>query len=332
MVVPRSGGWELQAGETVVSSMPRVEERARAHFNHEITFYAGPEDHARSVLPFIREGIGLHEPVMVALLPERIAELRAALGSTASQVDFVDMTEIGANPARIIPEWRRFLRDNDDRGPVRGVGEPVWPGLRDVEIAEAELHESLLNLAFDGGPGWRLLCPYDSTTLSPQILEEALRNHPVVPEDFGGRATQPTSGQARLAFATRLPPTPPEALRVAFGTGDLSAVRGIVHSAVEASPLSVDAGDDLVLAAHEVATNSVLHGGGQGTMLIWDDADSFVIEVRDDGFIDDPLVGRGLPDLLPEHGRGIWMANRLCDLVQVRSGEEGTQVRLYAWL
>jgi hypothetical protein len=43
-------------------------------------------------------------------------------------------------------------------------------------------------------------------------------------------------------------------------------------------------------------------------------------------------VGRNLLDLASEHGRGIWMANQLCDLVQVRSGGHGTQVRLYAWL
>ena len=27
--------------------------------------------------------------------------------------------------------------------------------------------------------------------------------------------------------------------------------------------------------------------------------------------------------------RGLWLANRLCDLVQVRSGEQGTVVRLH---
>jgi anti-sigma regulatory factor (Ser/Thr protein kinase) len=57
-----------------------------------------------------------------------------------------------------------------------------------------------------------------------------------------------------------------------------------------------------------------------------------VVEIRDSGRIDDPLVGRGTVDLTSEHGRGIWMANQLCDLVQVRSTGGGTQVRLYAWL
>ena len=314
---------------TVVRLMSQMFENSRAHFNHEVTFYAGPEDHARSVLPFIREGIALHEPVMVALTPERIAELEEALGNAASEVEFVDMTELGANPACIIPEWRRFLRDRGADGSVRGVGEPAWPGRRDVEFVEAELHESLLNLAFDDGPAWRLLCPYDYTALPPQILEEALRIHPVVHD---GR-TMPRPIQAdEQVFTADLSSPPAGAMHIDFGPNDLTVVRGIVRRALDCSTLSNEAAEDLLLAAHEVAANSVLHGGGHGLMRIWDEADALVIDVRDDGLIADPLVGHGYPDVLPESGRGIWMANRLCDLVQVRSGRDGTQVRLHAWL
>lgn len=326
------GGLSAGVREPVVSLMFEVAEPAQETFNHEVMFYAGADDHARSVLPYIREGIARHEPVLVALPPERLRPIERALGVDASLVDFLDMAKIGANPACIIPEWRRFLRDHSDRGPVRGVGEPAWPGRREAELAEAELHESLLNLAFEHGPEWRLLCPYDATALPPEILEEALRTHPVV-HDRSQALGVPYAGaqHAQHAFATGLPDAPDDAIRIDFGADDLTVVRGIVRRVVQAARLGADEGDDLVLAAHEVATNSVLHGGGGGAMLIWDDADALVVEVCDDGIINDPLVGRGLPDLLPEHGRGIWMANRLCDLVQVRSGADGTQVRLHAW-
>ncbi len=328
----RTQGAGCGGREPVVSLMSRVDELSRAKFDHEVTFYAGPADHARSVLPFIREGIARHEPVMVALPLERLSPIEAALGAEALLVELVDMAEIGANPACIIPEWRRFLRDHGDHGPVRGVGEPAWKGRREVELAEAELHESLLNLAFENGPEWRLLCPYDATALSPEVLEEALRTHPHVPaEQLASAVPYAGSEHAQHTFATGLPPAPADAVRIEFGADDLTVVRGIVRRVVEAARMGIDSGEDLVLAAHEVATNSVQHGGGSGSMLIWDDADALVVEVCDGGVIDDPLVGRGLPDSLPESGRGIWMANRLCDLVQVRSGAEGTQVRLHAW-
>jgi hypothetical protein len=44
--------------------------------------------------------------------------------------------------------------------------------------------------------------------------------------------------------------------------------------------------------------------------------------------LEDPLVGRERP--APEWitGRGLWMANQLCDLVQIRSLPDGNVVRL----
>ena len=50
--------------------------------------------------------------------------------------------------------------------------------------------------------------------------------------------------------------------------------------------------------------------------------------MRDDGRIEDPLVGRERPRPDQANGRGLWIANQLCDLVQVRSGHDGTEVRL----
>ena len=306
--------------------------RASRRFVHEVTFYAGPEDHTRAVLPFVEEGLARQEPVMVALLPDRLERLRRALGPDSARVQFVDMAELGANPARIIPAWRRFLIEHGDDGPVRGVGEPAWPGRRAVELAEAALHESLLNLAFDPGPGWSLLCPYDLTALPRHVLEEAGRNHPVVRGDNAGTSRYAGHAHAEELFSSALPPPPLSAQHIDFAGGDLALIRDIVARAAQASRLTGDAADDLALAVHELATNSVIHGGGQGSIVMWDEHDALVVEVLDRGRIDDPLVGRNPPHPLGESGRGIWMANQLCDFVQVRSGEWGTQVRLRSWL
>jgi len=72
------------------------------------------------------------------------------------------MRVLERNPARIIPAWRRFLdRQGGDRRSVRGIGEPIWSGREEQELTECQRHESLLNVAFDHGQAWRLLCPYD---------------------------------------------------------------------------------------------------------------------------------------------------------------------------
>jgi anti-sigma regulatory factor (Ser/Thr protein kinase) len=83
-----------------------------------------------------------------------------------------------------------------------------------------------------------------------------------------------------------------------------------------------------VFAANEIATNSLLHGGGQGTARVWREDGVVVVEVTDGGHIDHPLVGRQRPDTLTDHGRGMWLVNQLCDLVQIASTPSGTAVRV----
>lgn len=299
-------------------------------FSHEALFYRGIEDMVATVGPFVREGVDLGEPVLVAMLPDRTRALREGLGAAAREVTFLDMEEAGRNPARIIPAWRHFLDSVPDDRTVRGVGEPVWAGRRDVEIDECHLHESLLNVAFDDGPAWRLLCPYDADALSDTVVRDAIRTHPVV---WGERRDVQYAGHAhaRSAFAEPLPPSQFDADEITFTGADLSGLRGIVLRVGLQSGIGRDAAEDITLAAHELATNSVLHAGGGGSLSAWTQPDAFVVEVRDSGRIENPLVGREQGFALAEGGRGIWMANRLCDLVQIRSTSQGTVVRLFTW-
>jgi hypothetical protein len=62
---------------------------------------------------------------------------------------------------------------------------------------------------------------------------------------------------------------------------------------------------------------------------MWEAAGDLVCEVRDDGLIDLPLAGRERPDTDNTGGFGLWIANQLCELVQVRSSRAGSVVRLH---
>jgi anti-sigma regulatory factor (Ser/Thr protein kinase) len=64
-------------------------------------------------------------------------------------------------------------------------------------------------------------------------------------------------------------------------------------------------------------------------MRIWEESSSLVCEVSDAGGIEDPLVGRGKPPADRGSGLGLWLANQLCDLVQIRSFPTGSVVRLH---
>jgi anti-sigma regulatory factor (Ser/Thr protein kinase) len=301
-------------------------------FSHEAFFYADTTEFLDGTTAFVREGLDRDEEVLVAVSGSRFSALREVFGA-APGLGLVDMAEVGANPARIIPTWRAFLDQNLERGrAVRGVGEPIWAGRSESELAECHQHESLLNLAFGDGPAWRLLCPYDVTALPGDVIEAARANHPVL-VDGAGRVPSTTYHPMLATRALRGQPLPPPAeppIELAFSTGELGSVRRLVHRRCVELGIAEDLAEDLILAVDEIAANSLLHGGGRGVLRVWAEPDALVCEVSDEGVIRNPLVGRVRPPLDRVGGRGLWLANQLCDLVQVRSSPAGTVVRLHA--
>jgi len=125
-----------------------------------------------------------------------------------------------------------------------------------------------------------------------------------------------------------LPLPPLRASRIEFGLDDLHDLRAQVAATATAVGLTPPRVSDLVVAASELAANSVLHGGGRGLATIWGGDAAAFVEVADAGRITDPEVGTRRPDPAVEHGRGLYIANQLCDEVTIESGESGTRVRL----
>ena len=305
--------------------------RGAVGFRHEAVFYRGLDDLVTKTVPFIVEGLERGEPVLVAVLPDRIRRLRSALGRDADRVAFLDMGWVGRNPARIMPVWRRFVGDRVKGTPARGIGEPVWAGRAEVEIEECRLHEALLNVAFAEGPSWWLVCPYDVSALPPSVIEDARWSHPVP----GSRGVEDvlcaTHRDARDIFSPPLPPVPRRAREIRFDR-DLTALRRVVRTWALGAGLSHRRSADLALAVNELASDSVLDRDGEGVLRAWSEPGSFIVELTDIGRVDDPLVGRGLGPEATGKGRGVWIANQLCDLVQVRSFETGTVVRIHSRL
>jgi anti-sigma regulatory factor (Ser/Thr protein kinase) len=298
-----------------------------AGFHHEAFFYAGSDDFLDGTATFVEAGLRAGDPVMVALVPERLELLRRALGPDASRVRFADMLELGRNPARIIPAWRRFVDEHAGHARLRGIGEPIWASRGADELAECQRHEALLNVAFEGGRPWSLLCPYDARALSAEVLHEARRSHPFLVEQ-GGTSASPDYVASPAVFDGPLPEPGLVEGELAFDATTLRQARAAV-SAWAAAVLQPSRAADLVLAAHEVAANSVRHGGGSGTLRYWRNGATAVVEVRDAGRFEKVLVGRQQPPLDVEMGRGLWLAHHLCDLVQLRSAPAGSTVRLH---
>jgi anti-sigma regulatory factor (Ser/Thr protein kinase) len=304
-------------------------------FRHEALLYAGEADFVTATTAFIREGLAAGEPVLAVVDGHKIGLLRSALGDAGDDVEFADMAVVGHNPGRILDAWYGFAADHAAAGRgARGIGEPVYPSRSAAELIECQLHETLLNVAFPAQPPWTLLCPYDATALGLDVLAEARRSHPFLRR---GTQTAPSvdyrdDGVDPWHLRDPLPEPPAGGTdELAIDHATLAAARRLVAArAVEAGASRAHAGE-LALAVSELATNSLRHGGGRGTLRLWHDADrgSLVCEVADGGHITDPLVGRRRPTSNQLDGRGLWLVNQLCDLVQLRTSPEGTVVRVH---
>jgi anti-sigma regulatory factor (Ser/Thr protein kinase) len=301
-------------------------------FYHEAVFYSGDDEYLAGMLAEIGYAIDAGGSVLVAVGGQKSGLLREALDDRADAVEFLDMEQLGRNPACIIPVWREFLGDAGP-GPVLGVGEPAWPGRTAAELVECRRHESLLNLAFDDGREWQLLCPFDVDGLEPAVIEDARHTHPHV-VDHGLRAYSERydEPQSVLAWDDSLPPPAHRPAELAFTGRDLALIRTFVADRAHTMGIEDERLSDLVLAVNELATNTMRHGGGRGVLRTWQENGTFLCEVRDTGRIDDPLAGRDRPSPLGSGGRGLWLVNQLCDLVQVRTSHAGNVVRLHMTL
>lgn len=299
-------------------------------FSHEALFYADESEFLLGTIPFLRQGIERGDALLVVEGAEKSALLKGALGEDATSVHFADMADVGANPARIIPAWRQFVDEHGlGRRGLRGIGEPIWAGRSDQEIAECQRHESLLNVAFGRGRSWRLLCPYDTTALPAAVLDEARRSHQYVSERHVALPSPQFRGIEASATVPDSPlsPVPEDAVSMTFTAPDLGRLRDLAGAFARHVGLDAPRTADHVCAVNEVATNSIRHGGGSGTFLIWDAAGEVVSEIRDRGRYDRPLADRERADGTAG-ARGLWLTNQLCDLVQIRRHETGTVVRL----
>ena len=314
----------------------RTGHQVRPHttYRHEAFLYESEEEFLTGTVPFILDGVAAGQPVMVALVPERLQLLRTAVGAESARVSWVDMTELGGNPGRIVPAWRRFVDEHGTPGtPVRGIGEPIWLGRRPAEVEECQLHEALLNLAIEPDTPLWLRCPYDAHSLPPAVVEESLRSHPalVAGGDYRGSTLYGGASHAAAMFAGELP-EPTEVEEREFDRRGVADVRHLVQSRAAALGVSPARRADLALAVTEAANNSIRHGGGRGALRVWHDSGSLTCEVRDDGHIADLLVGRRMPEPTQPSSRGLWLVHQLSDLAQIRSSTRGSTVRMTCWL
>jgi anti-sigma regulatory factor (Ser/Thr protein kinase) len=298
---------------------------------HVALIYRDPAEYAAAVNAFVQTGRTRGEPVFIAVPSAHWQVLgQPPFGdmSDGAAVTLADMEERGRNPARIISAIREFADLYPGRA-VRYVGEPLWPSRTLPEQEEIARLEALLNVAFPDGRV-AMMCAYNASTLPSSAISAARQCHPSVLSGGEERSNPAFNGSYEVASWLDSPlPQPPTGVQELDYDCDLRPLRAFVAAAADSAGLTGVRRTDLVIAASEIGANTLRHTAGGGVLRIWQSPAEIICQLDDGGYITDPLAGQFKPGRNQAGGHGLWLVNQVCDLVQIRTSNLGTTVRLH---
>ncbi|MFB4319710.1 anti-sigma factor RsbA family regulatory protein [Actinomadura sp. 21ATH] len=313
-------------------------------FTHRVLPYDGMDDYLAGALPFLRAGAASGDRVLAVTPVAAGLLLRGELGAAAAGIEFHESAAWYSHPARTLAGCLDMADAAEREGRrLRILGEPGWNGRPAPEVLEWQRTEALVNVAF-AGTATAILCPY-ARSLPAGVVASSRRTHP---ESVRGVTAVRNPGYLDpWTFSARcdgepLPAPPPDAESMALDRPDLYWLRAYAGDFARRAGLPAGDVQRLLVAATEVVTNAVRHGAPPMTLTMWTDpADgSVVCQVTDAGRWP-AAAGHGLvPPRSPGPpgaargnaagpGRfGLWAVRLLCSAVQIRTGEQGTTVRL----
>jgi anti-sigma regulatory factor (Ser/Thr protein kinase) len=299
---------------------------ARGGIRHVAWLYRTPGEYVSGLREFVQAGVSATEPLLIAapfgrLPPDWETRTRGAGART------LDAAELGRNPARVMPAIRAFADEHAGKH-IRVVSELAWAGRSEAELSEVARYEMMANLAFASTP-ITMICLYDAAELPGSAISAACASHPWLRQS--GREQH--SGEYRRAqdgLASPEPPLPvPPGAQAMSYRNDLRPVRALVAGEADRAGLSGPRRTDLVIAASEVAANTLKHTGGAGLVRVWVTRDEILCQFDDSGYIENPLAGYGRPSGDEPGGQGLWLVNQVCDLAEIRTSPVGTTIRMH---
>jgi anti-sigma regulatory factor (Ser/Thr protein kinase) len=327
----RSGRGLALVIESESADMTAGTEIEDRRFVHSALIYHSQREYLDLVAPFVVDGLAMGEAVLVALPGDKLAALQDELfagGGGPAELHMADITEAARNPTRFMAMEGSFVDDHPDRR-VRIVSQLAWPGRTEEELVACLEHEALLNEAMEGYQATGI-CLYDASGLDDDVLADARATHPLLwscgamhrnadyaPDDVLDRYNQP------------LPANPGAVTYMVRGSADLRPARSFAVNYAGWVGMSQDGIDDLQLIATELATNSLMYTDGACQLAFWRDDEHLVCESRDNGRLDDPLVGRLDPGPSGPASRGLFLVNAISDLVRTHTTASGTTIQAY---
>jgi anti-sigma regulatory factor (Ser/Thr protein kinase) len=299
---------------------------AEGGIRHALLLYRTPGERDANLDDFVRAALAAGDPVLIAV-PATVRGRFWAPGSES--VTVAEMADLGTNPARMLTVLRTFAAEHAGRR-IRYLAEPAWPGRPAAELHELARHEALLNVAFADAKV-TMLCLYDEAALPRSVISHACSAHPVLRRGERDVPNPDYTQPAEYLAGLDKPLVPPADAAALTYTHDLRPVRALVATFARQSGLPPARCTDLVIAASEVAANTLRHTTGAGVVRLWSTDAEVLCQLDDFGLITDPLAGHWRHDRNLPGGQGLWLVNQVCDLAEISSTSTGTSIRLHMY-
>ena len=312
-------------------------------FQHWACVYDDDQQLVDTAVPFLAAGLAVGQPVLAVTTRANLELIGAALGERAGDVDYAESAFFGRRPPQRVAAfyryWTRHADARSDGGSGRSTGistgvrimaEPVWAGRSAREVAAWTRMESALNVVL-APASISMICPYDTRTLGPDVIADALRTHPA---QITGPDLSPSPGFtdpaefARSCDTGPLAQPPADAAAFRFD-GDLRGLRRFIASHADAHGVTGARAEMLILAVSEVGAYLKSQGPGTAAVRAWEQPGAVVCDFRQPGTsVSDPFLGLRPASLEPGAGDGLWLANQICDWMDIRSGADGCAIQL----
>lgn len=154
---------------------------APALLKHRVLEYGSDDEYLTIAIPFLTEGIARSDTVLTVTSERHAHLVRDALGNSGQHVEFLDAAEWYSSLRSAAIGYRAFLKERFERGApwIRILGEPVWAGRSETQLADWFRYESIINVAFASSPA-TIVCSYDTRSVPESVLTNARRTHPEV--------------------------------------------------------------------------------------------------------------------------------------------------------
>jgi anti-sigma regulatory factor (Ser/Thr protein kinase) len=291
---------------------------------HHALVYDSQDELVDFAVPFLREGLDAGEGAVVAHTKPGLSAVREALGPDASSVRFVDVSGAYTRPAHLLASYHELLVEEFATTPSVRVVADVQFGPDPREWDRWTAYEAVTNRSFAHLPAW-VVCSYNAEWTPEPVIDGVWRTHPeVFPSGEHDRYEDPDT----LLRALAPEPQPLTGLRSLGRPRDVEQLRERLARELAVEEVGEDRALDLILAASELGTNALEHGGGIADVRAGRSDGRFVCEIVDRGSgFDDPAAGYLAPR--PGLGRGLWIARQLAWELELFHAPDGFTARIW---